>query len=126
MNDLFTEVSGRIQNGQMLKVAKVTTNIVKEAASRWSDSKNDPVFSFSSDCLKNVSNLLYEMLAIAFRVLLIHGHFTLYLLLATFILIIKDKLGSFNESKNYRSFATSSLTMKLFDWVFYYYYMAKS
>ena len=118
MNDLFNEVSGRIQNGQLLEVLKVTPKIVKEAASRLSDSKNDPVFSFSSDCLKNGTNLLFEMLALAFKCLLIHGHFTLYLLLATFIPIIKDKLGSINESKNYRSIAISSLTMKLFDWVF--------
>ena len=118
MFDLFNEVNSKIQIGQLLEVNRVTKSIVKEAATRLSDAKNDPVFSFSSDCLKNGSDILFEMLSLAFQSFLIHGHFTLYLLLATFIPIIKDKLGSINESKNYRSIAISSLTMKLFDWVF--------
>ena len=52
-----------------------------------------------------------------FRSFLIHGHFTVFLLLATLIPIIKDKLGSISSSKNYRSIAISSLTLKIFDWV---------
>ena len=54
-----------------------------------------------------------------------HGHFSLYLLLATFIPILKDKLGSINNSKNYRSIAISSLVMKLFDWIFLLLYEEK-
>ena len=52
-----------------------------------------------------------------FRSFLIHGHFTIFLLLATLIPIIKDKLGSINSSRNYRSIAISSLTLKIFDWL---------
>ena len=33
------------------------------------------------------------------------------------LIIIKDKLGSINESKNYRSIAMSSLVLKLLDWI---------
>ena len=58
------------------------------------------------------------MLSLVFKSFLIHGHFSLYLLLATFIPILKDKLGSMNNSKNYRSIAISSLVLKLFDWIF--------
>ena len=57
------------------------------------------------------------MLATAFQSFFDHGHFSLYLLLATFIPILKDKLGSLNSSKNYRSIALSSIVLKLFDWV---------
>ena len=42
---------------------------------------------------------------------------TLFLLIATLVPIIKDKLGSVNSSKNYRSIALSSLVLKLLDWV---------
>ena len=38
-------------------------------------------------------------------------------LLATLIPLVKDKLASLNSSKNYRSIAISSLTLKIFDWI---------
>ena len=38
-------------------------------------------------------------------------------LLATFIPSINDKLGNITLSKNYRSIAISSLTLKVFDWI---------
>ena len=47
----------------------------------------------------------------------IHGHITLFLLMATLIPLIKDKLASINSSKNYRSIALSSLVLKLIDWI---------
>ena len=49
---------------------------------------------------------------------LVHGHVTLILLLATLVPIIKDKLGSINVSKNYRSIAISSIFLKFIDWIF--------
>ena len=39
----------------------------------------------------------------------------MYLLLATLVPIIKDKLGSISTSKNYHSIAISRLVLKLFD-----------
>ena len=47
-----------------------------------------------------------------------NGHVTQILLLATLVPIIKDKLGSINVSKNYRSIAISSILLKLIDWIF--------
>ena len=49
---------------------------------------------------------------------LIHGHVTILLLLATLVPIIRDKLGSLNVIKNYRSIAISSILLKLIDWIF--------
>ena len=60
---------------------------------------------------------LVELLTIIIRCYLIHGHVTRYLLLATLVPIIKDKLGSLNSSKNYRSIAISSLHLKMLDWI---------
>ena len=48
---------------------------------------------------------------------LIHGHITLFLLLATLLPIIKNKLGRIDVSTNYRSIALSSLVLKLIDWI---------
>ena len=42
---------------------------------------------------------------------------TIFLLLATLVPLIKDKLGSISSSKNYRSIAMSSLILKLLDWI---------
>ena len=61
--------------------------------------------------------MLAELLAIIIKGYLIHGHVTSYLLLATLVPIIKDKLGCINSSKNYRSIAISSLILKLLDWI---------
>ena len=72
--------------------------------------KSDPVFSFSLDCFKKLSIILQGFL--------IHGHLTSILLLATLVPIIKDKLGSMNISKNYRSITISSIILKIIDWVF--------
>ena len=58
-----------------------------------------------------------ELLSVIIQCYLIHGHVTWFLLLATLVPIIKDKLGSMNSSKNYRSIAISSLILKLFDWI---------
>ena len=46
-----------------------------------------------------------------------HGHVTKFLQLAILVPIVKDKLGSINSSKNYRSIAISSLVLKLVDWL---------
>ena len=91
--------------------------MVKEAAKNLSDDKTDPVFSFSSDCIKNGTDMLFELLTLAIQNFLIHGHITMFLLMATLIPLIKDKLASINSSKNYRSIALSSLILKLIDWI---------
>ena len=59
-----------------------------------------------------------DKLSTILQAFLIHGHVTIILLLATLVPIIKDKLGSNNVSKNYRSIAISSILLKLIDWVF--------
>ena len=60
---------------------------------------------------------LFENLSMILRCFLIHGHVTYFLLLATLVPLIKDKLGSLNTSKNYRTIAISSLVLKIFDWI---------
>ena len=79
--------------------------------------KTDPLFDFSSDCLKNAPGILYDQLADLLKSFLVHSHVPNSLLTATLVPIVKDKLGDLGTSKNYRSIAISSLLLKLIDWV---------
>ena len=117
MANLSTEVEAKISYISLNDVMKVTPEIVKTATGKLKPGKSDPVYAFSSDCIKVDSDCLQELLSIIIRSYLIHGHVTRYLLLATLVPIIKDKLGSINTSKNYRSIAISSLILKMLDWI---------
>ena len=56
-------------------------------------------------------------LSITIKSFFIHGHISEFLLLATLVPIVKDKLKNLCQSSNYRSIAISSLIMKLLDWI---------
>ena len=114
---LAKNVDKKVNICHLHDVLKVTPGVVKEAANNLRDSKTDPVYSFSSDCIKNGPDILFSLLASVFRIFLIHGKVSLFLLLATLVPLIKDKMGSMNNSKNYRSIAMSSLVLKLLDWI---------
>ena len=101
----------------MEDVEKVTPAEVRKAAYRLKPGKSDPSFSFSSDCLKVKSNLLSEYLAKLIQSFLIHGYVPQFMLLATLVPIVKDKLASVNVSKNYRSVCITSLILKIVDWI---------
>ena len=83
MARLSTEVELGLGEFSLQDVVKVTPDIVKEAASKLKPGKTDPVFSFSSDCIKVESERLHDLLSIIIQCYLIHGHVTRFLLLAT-------------------------------------------
>ena len=99
------------------EVEKVTPELVKEAVKHIKSDKSDPVYDFTSDCIKKAPNVLYSHLSDIIKSFLIHSHVSLILLLATLVPIIKDKLGNICSSKNYRSIAISSLFLKIVDWI---------
>ena len=80
---------------------KVTPGLVKEASSHIKYDKTDPIFSFSTDCIKNGPDLLFEKLSLVNKSFLIHGHVTVLLPLATLVPMIKDKLGSIDKITNW-------------------------
>ena len=98
-------------------IVKITPALIKEAVSRIKNSKSDPVFDFTSNCLKNAPSILFDQLSSLFRYYLIHGHISELLMTSTLIPIPKDKLGDASSSENYRSIAISSMVLKIFDWV---------
>ena len=117
VENLLEEVNNGINFTHVHDVKKVTPDLVKEAVKHLKDGKSDPVHAFSSDCIKNAPDLLFQLLAVIIKSFLFHGHVTIYLLLATLVPIIKNKLSSINTSKNYRSIAISSLVLKILDWI---------
>ena len=115
--EVLNEVESNIDSSSIADVRMVTPDVVRRAAKNLNDSKSDPELNFSSDCIKNGTAELFEKLTIAIQSFLIHGHVTHYLLLATLVPLVKNKLGNLNSSKNYRTIAISSLVLKLFDWI---------
>ena len=115
--DIEAEINNKINSSHLVDVEKVTPELIKEAACHLKSNKSDPTCTFSSDCIKNAPYILFQHLSVVIQSFLIHGHVTLFLLVATLVPIIKDKLGSVSSSKNYRSIALSSQILKLFDWV---------
>ena len=110
-------IENLVTSNSLSDVNKVTPNVVKDAVNHLNNDKSDPMFSFSSDCFKNAPDSLFVHLSNIFKIFLIHGHVSLFLLLSTMVPLIKDKLGNKCSSKNYRSIAISSLLLKIFDWV---------
>lgn len=114
--DVQNMLNKNIDSNSVDEVHKITPIIVADAVNHLKDGKADPIYDFSSDCLKNAPFIFYEQLASLFRKFLIHGHISSVLLLATLVPILKDKLGDICGSDNYRSIAISSLILKVFDW----------
>ena len=52
----------------------VTSDIMRRAAEQVKSNKNDPVFTFNSDCTKRTPATLFQHLANIIRIFLIHGH----------------------------------------------------
>ena len=98
MANLSTEVEAKIGFSSLIDVMKVTPEIVKTSTDKLKSGKSDSVYSLSSDCIKVDSQCLQELISIILRSYLIYGQATRYLLLATLVPTIKDKLGSINTS----------------------------
>ena len=117
LEELLQNINARIGNESHIQINKVNPSLIKEALDKIKSNKSDPLLDFSSDFLKNAPEILYVHLSDIIRSFLIHGHFSNFLLLATLVPIVKDKLGDLNSSSNYRSIAISSLILKLLDWI---------
>ena len=115
--DILKEVHESIDSKDLEDVEQITPEKVKEATEHLNCNKTDPIYDFSSDCLKNGPDSLYVNLSLMLQAFLIHSHVSVHLLLAILVPIVKDRLGDISSSKNYRSIAISSLVLKIFDWL---------
>ena len=117
LHEVANVIDSKVSHNSNKEVWKVTPEIIKEAVTRIKPQKSDPVFNFTSDCLRNAPPILYSHISNIIKSFLIHSHVSSVLLLSTLVPIIKDKLGNICSSKNYRSIAISSLFLKIVDWV---------
>ena len=117
MDSFKSKVIANINQDQKFEIEKINSLLIKQALAKIKPKKSDPLYDFSSDCLKNAPDIFHEYLAALIRSYFIHGHITNALLTATLVPIVKDKLGDLSDSKNYRSIAISSLVLKLIDWI---------
>ena len=97
------KIEDSVDDSEINFIEKVTPAVVKKAASKLKNRKNDPYFKFASEILKNGPDVLFQYLSLLNKYFLSHGHISLYLLIATIVPLIKNKLASHNKSSNYRS-----------------------
>ena len=117
MNKLLKEINSKISSDDLIEIDRVTTDVISEAVKGIRSNKNDPVFTFNSDCIKQAPNSLYQHIAYMIKCFLIHGHVSNILLVSTILPLLKDKMGDIESSDNYRSIALSSVILKIYDWV---------
>ena len=67
MSEVSRNVEEKISNFSLSDVARVTPEIVRTAAKKLKAGKSDPVYSFSSDCIKVDSDQLADLLSIILR-----------------------------------------------------------
>ena len=117
MNKLLKEINSKISSDDLIEIDRVTTDVISDAVKGIRSNKNDPVFTFNSDCIKQAPNSLYQHIAYMIKCFLIHGHVSNILLVSTILPLLKDKMGDIESSDNYRSIALSSVILKIYDWV---------
>ena len=96
---ISSEIESRISDKCCEEVERVTPSLVKEAVKHIKPNKSDPVFDFTSDCIKNAPDSLFQHFSEIIRSFLIHSHVSSILLLSTLVPLTKDKLGSICSSQ---------------------------
>ena len=93
----------------------ISPSLINQIISKLDKQRNDSMYCFKSDALCYGSEILSKYLAILFQSALIHGFLPKDILCAKLQPIVKDKLGSKNDSSNYRAIGISSLFLKILD-----------
>ena len=106
----------------MSDVALVTPEVVYQAISCINVNKSDVSFGFKSNAILNAVDILTKHITILLQSFLIHGYVPKELILCSLKPIIKDKLGDKLSSDNYRAIGSSSLLLKVLDWVIFILY----
>ena len=96
--------------------------MVYQAISCINVNKNDVNFSFKSNAILNAVDLLTKYITALLQSFLIHGYVPKDLIMCSLKPIIKDKLGDKLSSDNYRAIGSSSLILKVLDWVIFILY----
>ena len=63
VNQVYENMKHSMIANELIEADKISSVTVKESVEKIKANKSDPLFDFSSDCLKNAPNILYEHLA---------------------------------------------------------------
>ena len=118
MEELLENININIKDEEVAEVDKITPELIKEILkSKIKSNKADAMEEFNSDCLQNAPDNLFEVIALLFKGLAVHGFMPSILLFCAIIPLVKDPSGSLDSSSNYRGIAISSLFLKIWDWI---------
>ena len=115
MQLLSQEVNNLISKQSNSEVARITGQIVKEAALSMKPGKGDVSGGFTSDAIRHGPDILFDHLAAVFRSFLFHGTVTPSLLACCFLPLLKSSIKDPADTSSYRAIAGSSLFLKLFE-----------
>ena len=108
-----------INNDSLQEVYSVSPDIVYQAILSINNNKSDINFDFKSNAFRNAIDVVYKHLTVLFQSFLIHGYVPKDLISCSLKPIIKDKMGDKFSSENYRAIGSSSLFLKILDWVIF-------
>ena len=111
-----------ISANNMTEVDLVTPEIVYQAISCINVNTSDVCFEFKSNAILNAVDILTKYVTALLQSFLIHGYVPKNLIFCSLKPIIKDKLGDKLSSENYRAIGSSSLLLKVLDWVIFILY----
>ena len=97
----------------------VSPDVVYKAILCIKSNSNDVNFCFKSNAIQAAADILYKHLTVLFQGFLIHGYVPKELISCSLKPIIKDKMGDKFSSENYRAIGSSSLFLKILDWVIF-------
>ena len=97
----------------------VTPDIVYQAILSVNLNKSDVNFSFKSNAIRSAVDVIYKQITILLQSFLIHGYVPKDLIFCSLKPIVKDKMGDKFSSDNYRAIGSSSIFMKILDWVIF-------
>ena len=78
LESLKIEVQNKVNLWHLNDVDKVTEDVVKEANGHLKNNKTDPIYAFTSDCIKKGPDILFKYLWVVIRSFLVHGHITVF------------------------------------------------
>ena len=118
MEEILDTMNNSIEDEDARVVNNITADLVKEIIkNKIKPNKADAFEDYNSDCLRNGPDMMYQVIALLFKGLAIHGFMPALLLFCAIIPLVKDPSGSLDSSANYRGIAISSLFLKIWDWI---------
>ena len=115
--DFLDSIDKNITASDLGYVDKITSPLIRDIISNLHNNKNDVIFNWGSDALKHGAADLALHLEVLFKLMLIHGHIPDLFTFCALIPLVKDGKKSKTSSDNYRLIASSSLILKILDYL---------